>query len=261
VIALWVAVALADEPVPIEVPADEAADVEAPVATSADVEAPPVRAEDRAVDVPPPGGRPAPPVVGAVPRQVIALGASGGYDLATRQPYASLDLAFHNGGTAGFAFVGRVQAGWGFTDMRPLAHVEAGFSAVIQGKQLVRVGGVVGTALFAAPYPAPLQVPGPPGEGDYAALSFLPYGTVLAEVGGTRPGHSKGWASWAAGLRLGAGATIASSDVCGDVELGTCGDLRVGFAGGVTGRLRFHEGAYLEALAGPTSYLMVGYAF
>jgi hypothetical protein len=213
-------------------------------------------------DEPDPPAKELPPEeIDNVPRQLIALLGSGGYDLPTRQPFAALDVAFHHDGRTGFAFEGRVQAGWAFTDMRPLVRVEAGFMGVVPAKQIVRLGVVAGTDLFAAPYPAPLQVPGPPDASDYAALSFLPYGALVAEVGGLRSGPTRGWAAWAAGLRLGAGAGIGVDLTCGDVRLEDCGVTRVAFAGGITARIRFHEGAFLDLLAGPTTYLGVGYAF
>ncbi|HMV66422.1 MAG TPA: hypothetical protein PKA64_06195, partial [Myxococcota bacterium] len=206
-------------------------------------------------------GRPAP----SPPRggTTVALSAGGGFDFATRQPWLGLNLAFQPDQLRGFAFAGRVQAGWGFGDQRPLGVVQLGFAGVVPAEHtLVRLGVLAHTELYAVDYPLPLQIGGDPEEGTFGHLGFLPGGLLLAELGWTR-GGDRGAAAWSIGLRLGAGLVPAVEDcetVGAEVDE-LCFTSRPAILGGISARLRFHEGVYLEALAGPAPMVSLGYAF
>jgi hypothetical protein len=193
----------------------------------------------------------------------VSLSGAAGFDFATRQPWAGLDLAFQPEQLKGFSFAGRVSAGWGFGDQRPLGVVQLGFAGVVPAEHMtVRLGLLAHSELYVVDYPLPIQA-GTPVEGTFGKFGIFPGGLGLVELGWHRDAP-KGPAAWAIGLRLGA-APVGVVIECPvqDAIAGTdlCVTSRVGMLGGFTGRLRFAEGAYLEATIGPSPTLSVGYAF
>jgi hypothetical protein len=252
----WWGLLISGAAVAEEVPATEAAPAE---------EVSPTPAEG------PPPAEPAPTAAASAaatppvsPRggTTIALSAAGGFDFTTRQPWLGLDVAFQPDQLRGFAFAGRVQAGWGFGDQRPLGVVQLGFAGVVPAESaLVRVGLLAHAELYVVDYPLPVQV-GEPVEGTFGNFGMFPGGLLLAELGWHRAG-TRGPAAWSIGLRLGA-APVAVVEECpfnGTSQDELCYGSRVGILGGITGRLRFHEGVYLEAVGGPSPMLSLGYAF
>lgn len=240
--------------VPPEVPPEDApVEGEAPLAVPVEPAVPPVAAEAPATVTEALPGEPP-----KLWRNTIAVGAAGGYEFASAQPWVGLELAVHHDGTKGFAPIARVSSGYGFADQRPLFKAEAGFLGVTRSRQgLVRIGLLGGTVVQITDLPTPLQV-GEPVEGSVGQPAFLPYGQIVAEVGGQRATAQKGVLAWAAGLRLGAGAAVGNV-LCEEAVEG-CVAVRAGFIGGIYGRVRFHEGVFLEVLAGPSAGLSIGYA-
>ncbi len=244
----------AEEVPPVEVPAEPP--VEAPAEPQADV--PPTAASTPAVEVVATEEVAPEPPTPALWRNTVAIGATGGYEFATAQPVAGLGFSLHHDGTRGIAPIARAASLAAFSDQRPMFQLEAGFMAVTRSHQgLVRIGLAGGTLIQVADFPTPLQV-GTPVEGSIGQPAFLPYGQVLAEVGGLKPLNTKGILAWAVGVRLGAGAAVGRVE-CEESEQG-CVAVRAGFLGGVYGRVRFHEGVFLEVLAGPTAMISLGYA-
>jgi len=192
------------------------------------------------------------------PAQLIALSASGGWNLPTRQPWAGLDLAFRHDGMRGARFLGGIRGGWAFFDERPRVDVDAGVMGVLPTEKLIRLGGAVGAQLAIAPLDLPLAVGG--DVDGYGRFSILPYGYLATELGWQRPDATKGTAAWSIGIRVGASAA-AGLVPCDDDPSEECLGGGVAFLGGITARVRFHEGVYLEAMAGPSAFLNIGYAF
>lgn len=192
------------------------------------------------------------------PAQLIALSASGGWNLQTRQPWAGLDLAFRHDGTRGARFLGGLRGGWAFFDQRPRFDVDAGVMGVLPTEQLIRLGAAVGAQVAIAPWDLPLAVGG--DVDGYGRVAILPYGYLTTELGWQRPDATKGAAAWSIGVRLGASASAALV-ACGDDGSQDCLGSGVAFLGGITGRIRFHEGVFIEANAGPSASLSLGYAF
>lgn len=202
---------------------------------------------------------PAPAPLPKLWRNTIAVGATGGYEYTTQQPFAGLELSVHHDGLRGIAPIGRVSASWAFADQRPLFRAEAGFLVVTPNAQnLVRLGLVGGAVIQLTDVPVPLQV-GTPEEGDVGLPAFRPYGQIVAEVGGVKPDRDKGILAWGAGLRIGVAAGIGTVQ-CPEAPDDGCLAAYPAFTGGIYGRLRFHEGVFLEVLAGPNASLSLGYA-
>lgn len=209
-----------------------------------------------ALDPPAPGGSDDQDSVPA--SQGVSLSAAGGWDLPSRQPWAGLDLAMRHEGVRGWAFHGGLEAGWGLLASRPHAKVEAGFMGVVPSPRLLRVGAVAGAQVLVAPGEVPLSLG---GDADgYGEVALLPYGYGQIELGWNRLGATKGAAMWSFGLRLGA-AAAPGGVACGPEGTDVCSGVTAAFLGGITARVRFHEGVFLEGLAGPTARLSVGYAF
>lgn len=197
--------------------------------------------------------------------QTVVVGAGGGYDLPTTQPWTGLDIAFHGDQLRGFSFVGRVKGGWGFVEQRPMGQLEAGFSGAIRAPfSLTRIGIVGHARLTPLPYEAPLQIGGTPDDGTYGNPVVLPGGVAFAELGWVRPNAEKGLAAWSIGFRAGAVARLGllpcETQIVGDPEQ-VCLRAQADFDGGLTGRLRLHEGVYFDVIAGPSAWLSIGYAF
>lgn len=192
------------------------------------------------------------------PAQLIALSASGGWNLQTRQPWAGLDLAFRHDGTRGARFLGGLRGGWAFFDERPRFDLDAGVMGVLPTEQLIRLGAAVGAQLAITPFDLPLAIGG--DVDGYGRVSILPYGYLATEIGFQRPDAKRGAHAWSVGIRVGASASAALV-ACEDDPDEECLGTGVAFLGGVTARIRFHEGVYLEAMAGPSAFLNIGYAF
>jgi hypothetical protein len=191
----------------------------------------------------------------------VALVAAGGFDLRTRQPWAGLDVGFHPDVFRGFSFLGRARAGWGFIDGRPMGHLEAGFVGVVPAQDVTaRVGLVAQTLVYAAPYDLPAQIGGSPEPGSWGNVGFLPGGAAVLELGWRREGE-RGPAAWALGVRAGAGLAVTGVACPSPNEDDVCAGSSTTFVGGVTGRMRLHEGLFIEAQLGPTLSAGVGYAF
>lgn len=201
----------------------------------------------------------APPAVAEPGAHTLAITAAGGWDYPTQLPVAGLQLVVRHDGQRGFAFVGALDGLWAFLDDRPLVHLEAGFMGVVPSREraTIRVGLVGGASVFTAPYALPFQVGGVPAADAYGNPGFLPNGALLAELGWRREAE-RGPAAWALGLRFGA-ALSSTSAACSEVQL-DCSTPQVVFDGGVYGRLKLHEGLFVELLAGPSPRLGLGYA-
>lgn len=263
----WWGLLISGAAVAEEVPAAEEPPAESPPAEgapaapveAAPMEAAPTEAAPASTEAAPAATAPPVPPRGGT---TIALSAAGGFDFTTRQPWLGLDVAFQPDQLRGFAFAGRVQAGWGFGDQRPLGVVQLGFAGVVPAESaLVRIGLLAHAELYVVDYPLPVQV-GEPVEGTFGNFGMFPGGLLLAELGWHRAGK-RGPAAWSIGLRLGA-APVAVVEECpfnGTSQDELCYGSRVGILGGITGRLRFHEGVYLEAVGGPSPMLSLGYAF
>jgi hypothetical protein len=193
----------------------------------------------------------------------VALSGSAGFDTATRQPFAGLDLAFQPDQARGWSFVGRVGAAWGFGDQRPIGVLQAGFAGVVPAEKITaRLGLIAHTELYTVDYALPIQF-GEPVEGTFGKLGLLPGGLAIAELGWHRDAEH-GAAAWAVGARIGAGAvgTVIPCEVqTTDPGEELCITHKVGVLGGITGRIRLHEGLYLEGTIGPSPAFSLGYAF
>lgn len=193
------------------------------------------------------------------PRQLVALSGAGGWDLATRQPWAGLAVDFRHDGRTGAALIGGVRGGWAFFDARPRFDVDLGAMGVLPTQEnLIRLGGGVGTQIAIVPDVVPFSVGGDPAG--FGAVVLLPYGYVATELGWTRPGAWRGAAAWSVGARLGVSAGYGVT-ACDENPVDGCFGPRALFVGGVSARVRFHEGVFLDALAGPSASVRIGYAF
>lgn len=198
------------------------------------------------------------PSVGSA--ETVVLGAAGGLDFPTRQPWAGLDLAIHPDSPDVWSGMGRVQAGWAFADGKPFANVEGGFTRNFTGQEATfRIGLAVRSWIYIANYRLPLQVSEPDPAG-FGTLGFIPGGWLVGEIEWDREAE-KGPAAWSVGLKAGASSVAAVRDCVDNGEAALCTAWNAGVVGGFTFRLRMHEGLALEALVGPSPSLSVGYAF
>ena len=149
------------------------------------------------------------------------------------------------------------------SDARPFGLFQAGLLGVAPAASIVpRIGLIGQLQVNVTPYPLPIQVGGTPDPEGWGNTGFLPGGLLAAEVGFQRPDATRGPAVWSFGLHAGAGLGVAVIDC----PIGTptevlCFSSAAMFIGGITGRMRFHEGLWLEALIGPTPHLGIGYAW
>jgi hypothetical protein len=183
-----------------------------------------------------------------------AVSAGGGFDAATEQPWAGLDLALFPSQDHGFAAFGRVNGGYGFAD-GPLGALELGGAFVIPNEEaVVRLGLAGRIAGIYTDYRAPIPVGAAPSDGD-PAPGLLPGGMLVVEFewGDEAPFTLRG-----AG---GVGSTAAAVPCDGLDVFYQCIGWRPGFLGGISARGRLKNGLFLEALGGPSLQALVGYGF
>lgn len=187
------------------------------------------------------------------PIVALVLAATGGFDLPTVQPWAGAEIAIHAANTRGVAPVGRLVPGYAFGERSPLAIAEVGLMVVApEDEATLRVGAVARTMWLVSEARAPVGL-GDPTQG--AALGLIP-GVMLQVEFEFAPE-----APLTAGARGGLGSS-ASTLFCDPVapDRARCTTWHPGFIGGIYVRKRWASGLALEAVAGPTAHLSIGWA-
>lgn len=183
------------------------------------------------------------------PRAAVGVGAIGGLEFQTAQPFAGVDLVVWPTQTLGPAPVGRLVLGVGIDERLPLGFAEVGFTwGIANPEATLRIGAVARPMIAGTHGRMPLPFANT-GEAEYGLLVG---GAGLAEL------------EWnpRAPLTLGARAGIGPVGAgygC-DVEPVGFDDCRVwvpGFVGGFVLRKRFPGRLALEAQLGTTSFLAV----
>ena len=187
--------------------------------------------------------------VSAAQIQVHSL--AGGFDYATDQPWAGVELARHPHSQRGFVLAGRGVFGFGFADRRPLVISELLAMWVIPSREaIIRLGGGTRSVLAVTDYGTPRDLF---RLGDDWRLGWIPGVLAVLEMEfGAR-------APITVGLAAGGSPTLALTACDVGDTLDTCESWLYGFIGGFFGRKRFRNGLVLELRAGPTSHFSVGW--
>lgn len=210
------------------------------------------RADEPEAEAPPPAG----------PRARVSVSALGGYHYESQQPWSGVDVALHSTQRRGFSGQARLQLGVGFVGAVPIGVFEGGVNGVIPSKQaVIRLGLVGRVSGMYADYPLPFQVGGTPEEEDGRRFGFSPGGQLQVEFEWQDlPG--KAVDTWTFGARAGGTVVVAAMAECDQpLDDASCLVPIGAFAGGFYGRLVFEPGVMLEAFAGPSPSLSVGYRF
>ena len=206
---------------------------------------------------------------GGIPVKVSAA-AAGGYTFATQQPWTGVDIAVHSYQQRGFGMSGRMVAGVNLFDVRPAVSGELGLNGVVPDKNaIIRLGVAGGGQMTFANYPLPVQAPGELTVDGFGLFGFIPYGVITADIDLRWTDRPRAPESLTIGLRAGVGSISGVVDCIDEAAsaeegraVGTLCDRWVpGFIGGFVGRLVLRNGFFLEAEAGPSPRLAIGYAF
>ena len=185
------------------------------------------------------------------PDNAVVLGATAGLDYQTSQPFAGVDLVVLPAQVLGPAVTGRISAGVGLDERRPLATAELGFTYGIENPEAtIRVGASARATAAGMGGRMPLSFGGTDGVDDYGLLLG---GAGLVEL------EWNPAAPFTIGFKGGVGA-VGASYGC-DVRPEGFDDCRTwtpGFIGGFIARKRFRSRVALELQIGTTSMLSVG---
>jgi cell division septation protein DedD len=184
----------------------------------------------------------------------IVVGATGGYDDTTANPWAGVDVAFQADQARGIAPVGRVSAGYAFTDQSPMVLLEAGALVGIPETEAdVRVGLVGRLTGLSSPATPPIHPFGTPSVDDSGRFGLAPAGLAVLEIAFLPK------TPLVIGIKAGVGSGVNTA-ACGENQpTAVCAQWVAMFVGGFQGRFTFANGLSAEVIAGPTAQFSLGW--